>query len=263
MKYNYIFAQFILNLHKNIDQSNKGTFGDKSANISDSFNIHNIKEDGRTWIDISKIKNFICTADTEKSLRIENLSLSNSIRSENPKSIACSSCHSQFFVKEAELRPDVYLYNNAEEASLSWRGSSIIVHHLSFTTFYYCGRSDCKSCVVELYKEENTKVLTLEKVTGFPCEKCRKITEKPHRCGGCEGKLYCSKDCKDSDWAVHKKMCQDYKKTGRKTFDANMRKDIIFLQKQAGIFLVPSMIRPSKRGTQETNKRGENIDEVD
>merc|ERR1712179_286779 len=85
MKYNYIFAQFILNVHKNMDQSNKETIGEKSANISDSFNIQNIIEDGRTWIDISKIKNFICTANTEKCLELENLSLSNSIGIENPK----------------------------------------------------------------------------------------------------------------------------------------------------------------------------------
>ena len=270
MKNNYIFAQFILNVHRNMDKSNKEPFVDKTANILDSFNMYSVNEDRGTWIDISRIKNFICTANTEKYLDIEKLSLSDTIGNEDLESIACSSCHSQVCIKDAKLRPDVYLYKNVVDASLSWRGPSIIVHHLSFKTIFYCGKSECRNSVMELYKEESAKLLKLEKMDGFNCEYCRKITENPHRCGGCEAKLYCSKECQGSDWVIHKKMCEEYKKTGRKTFDAAMRRDIIFDMKagrdfsDSGSYLGAQSGKIfAKRRAQKKGDRCENTEEVD
>merc|ERR1719233_2089055 len=132
---------------------------------------------------------------------------------------------------------------------------------------YYCGRSDCKTCVAELYENTTSqlKVLALEKIRGFPCEKCRKLTENPHRCGECEAKLYCTKECQGSDWwAVHKKMCQDYKKTGRKTFDANARKALVLHQKAGRDFSDLSFLGiPLQSRTQDTGNRVKNIEEVD
>ena len=132
---------------------------------------------------------------------------------------------------EALLRPDVYLYKNLEEASLSWKGPSIIIHKRSFLPVFYCGDIGCKESVKELYNQENVRSeLSSNDCIGFFCEYCQRLTLKPHRCSACKSKLYCSAECKDDDWKmVHKKMCKLYVKDGtRMTVDTKMRKSILF-----------------------------------
>ena len=73
--------------------------------------------------DINEVINLICRA--AEHLNLDRLSLSDSAKD---LLAGCSSCSVNFSMDDAQLRPDVYLYKNLEEASLSCKGPSIIIH---------------------------------------------------------------------------------------------------------------------------------------
>lgn len=63
-----------------------------------------------------------------------------------------------------------------------------------------------------------------------PSEACPRCMEKANKfCGGCKDISYCSPECQQADWHVHKLLCKSFKDFAQPAPAANMRRIVVFL----------------------------------
>merc|ERR1719244_940812 len=68
-----------------------------------------------------------------------------------------------------------------------------------------------KKVAERMWKEDGI-VLVQGLCTGFSrnkCDNCYILRDNIHRCGACLTKAYCSRECQNVDWAVHKLYCKE------------------------------------------------------
>lgn len=87
-----------------------------------------------------------------------------------------------------------------------------------------CNKGHCKNIFVDhvaLYRVESLHSITTTiakygiKFKDLRCWGCRRLSGSCHRCSTCKSRLYCSKECQDKDWKIHKTICQDLKEDGK------------------------------------------------
>jgi hypothetical protein len=59
------------------------------------------------------------------------------------------------------------------------------------------------------------------------CPRCTDVATKV--CGGCKDISYCSPECQQADWNVHKLLCKGFKDFAQPAPSANMRRIVVFL----------------------------------
>ena len=47
------------------------------------------------------------------------------------------------------------------------------------------------------------------------CWSCKLLSGNSHRCSTCRSRVYCSKECQNKDWKLHKNICEILKEDGK------------------------------------------------
>ena len=111
--------------------------------------------------------------------------------------------------------------------------ASLIVEEKAYITFsigsglrVICNRGDCKDIYenhVAIYRIQicqltvNMIAKYQSKFKDLKCWVCKLLSGNSHRCSTCKSRLYCSKECQNKDWNVHKTICEDLKQDGNQT----------------------------------------------
>ena len=106
----------------------------------------------------------------------------------------------------------------AESAVL---GKAFVYLDIYGFTLYCCTQSRCLKKVFVLIRvtraRENEQFARSENYANSShCAYCFKQCSGRPRCGGCKAKVYCSKECKDTDWEVHEMFCEALAKEKRR-----------------------------------------------
>ena len=87
-----------------------------------------------------------------------------------------------------------------------------------------CNKGDCKDIFVDhvaVYRiqifHSITSMLSKYKLQfkDLKCWSCKLLSGNSHRCSTCKSRLYCSKECQNKDWNLHKSLCDDLKEDGK------------------------------------------------
>ena len=111
--------------------------------------------------------------------------------------------------------------------------------YISFNTAFdfraICNRGSCQDEFenVALNRLQNFHLFTglrlkyEEKLRDLQCWVCKQFSGRSHRCSTCKSRLYCSQECLNSDWKVHKLICKELQESGsQKKIDSLERKEL-------------------------------------
>ena len=98
-----------------------------------------------------------------------------------------------------------------------------------------CNEGDCKDIFIsdvldyrsDIMHSITSRIIKYEfRFTDLQCWFCKLLSGNSHRCRACKSRLYCSLECQNKDWAIHKTICKDLKESGTQLkVDAQERKE--------------------------------------
>ena len=112
-----------------------------------------------------------------------------------------------------------YLLDSAthhEEASIICKqfvkGKCFVI--LRPTKVYCCLSKECFEIVYEqvgsiLFRLMTEGTALAQRFEEHRCDACFRVNDKGHRCSSCKTKVYCSPECQNKDWIVHKLCCRE------------------------------------------------------
>lgn len=157
---------------------------------------------------------------------------------QNPHAYTCEICFQDVDPKESlyvfhnlsnfESHPSVEAIGT-ESAKEKRRifDESQIKEGIAFTTYTMgtgmetiCNKDDCSEAYESEVSNCRARSLLLSSLTmtkymarwaDLQCWVCKLFSGKSHRCSICKSRLYCSPECQNKDWDLHKTICKDLK----------------------------------------------------